>query len=256
MNKRKGFTLIELLVVISIIAMLLAILMPALGKVKEKARQVTCAAQMHSIGLVMNIYGADNYSKLPTAKVGDYGRWLFDVPWNIAELIRIDYGMETMYCPANNLKNKGGKLTDHYLSHMNGSSSPKELGKVNGGWAVTDYFWLMELNNESNNWRTATNWVYPSATRNKGKKLFNNKLSVKQASSYPLVIDAVFTQSSSEPYDFSQVAGGQNMIFKSNHLNGSDATGGNVLNCDGSVSWTKFDNMERNYSDGSVKHFW
>lgn len=58
--KRKAFTLIELLVVISIIAMLLAILMPALGMVKEKGRQVVCASHLKSIGLSVTTYLTDN----------------------------------------------------------------------------------------------------------------------------------------------------------------------------------------------------
>ena len=60
MNKRKGFTLIELLVVISIIALLLAILMPALGKVKDKAKTVTCASQLKQFGLAWYFYAQDN----------------------------------------------------------------------------------------------------------------------------------------------------------------------------------------------------
>ncbi|MCK5000616.1 MAG: prepilin-type N-terminal cleavage/methylation domain-containing protein [Anaerohalosphaera sp.] len=60
MNRRKGFTLIELLVVISIIALLLAILMPALGKVKEKARGVACAAHLKQFGLAWYFYSQEN----------------------------------------------------------------------------------------------------------------------------------------------------------------------------------------------------
>ena len=58
--RKKGFTLIELLVVISIIALLLAILMPALGKVKEKARSVVCKANLKQWGLIINLYAQDN----------------------------------------------------------------------------------------------------------------------------------------------------------------------------------------------------
>lgn len=60
MKVKKGFTLIELLVVISIIALLLAILMPALGKVKEKARTVVCRSGLKQWGLVVALYATDN----------------------------------------------------------------------------------------------------------------------------------------------------------------------------------------------------
>lgn len=60
MKNKKGFTLIELLVVISIIALLLAILMPALGKVKEKARSVVCRSSLKQWGLIVNLYATDN----------------------------------------------------------------------------------------------------------------------------------------------------------------------------------------------------
>ena len=46
MRKVKGFTLIELLVVIAIIALLLAILMPAMGRVKKQSRKVACQANL------------------------------------------------------------------------------------------------------------------------------------------------------------------------------------------------------------------
>ena len=60
MKNKKGFTLIELLVVIAIIALLLAILMPALGKVKEKARGVACAAHLRQFGLAWYLYSQEN----------------------------------------------------------------------------------------------------------------------------------------------------------------------------------------------------
>lgn len=63
-NKYGGFTLIELLVVISIIALLLAILMPSLSKAREQARKMVCLTNLRSIGIAMLAYETSN-SRLP-----------------------------------------------------------------------------------------------------------------------------------------------------------------------------------------------
>ena len=64
-QSKKGFTLIELLVVISIIAVLLSILMPALNKAKQQARRVVCASQLRGIGQAVVAYATSNESRLP-----------------------------------------------------------------------------------------------------------------------------------------------------------------------------------------------
>jgi len=59
-TRKNGFTLIELLVVISIIALLISLLLPALGQAKENGRQIQCGSRMHQLFLAINVYAQDN----------------------------------------------------------------------------------------------------------------------------------------------------------------------------------------------------
>ena len=67
MSRPKAFTLVELLVVISIIALLVSILLPALSKAREQAKRVVCQSSMKQIGLGVQMYTLDHEGKYPAA---------------------------------------------------------------------------------------------------------------------------------------------------------------------------------------------
>ena len=72
MRRKTGFTLVELLVVISIIALLMAILFPALNRAREQAKFTVCKTSLHQYGLAMGLYLADYDGAFPDSLI-----WLY-----------------------------------------------------------------------------------------------------------------------------------------------------------------------------------
>ncbi len=113
-RREKDFTLIELLVVIAIIAILAAMLLPALASAREKAKTSQCLSNQKQIALTNASYLQDNDSFFPTKNVWASDSWKYD-PYPIAFVNSYDMNYGVTLCPAmtiqhNSMKNVTGKI--------------------------------------------------------------------------------------------------------------------------------------------------
>jgi len=147
-KQKRGFTLVELLVVIAIIALLMSILMPALGRTKQQALAVACQSRLHQWGLVFSLYTGKNngyFHGRPIGTTEAYKRiWIYTYkPYYNDPKMR--------YCPAAANDNRvGGAYGRWYMGYGDWVGDNEELwvegenGPPLGSYGFNRHVWNVD----------------------------------------------------------------------------------------------------------------
>ncbi len=168
MQKVKGFTLIELLMVIAIVALLMAILLPALQRVRNQARAVVCHANLKQWGSILALYIEDNQGRLPRDGIIGYRMFFLlgsvissDDP-NVAESLHPVDTKGIACCPMAVRRGKypfGARIGDTRVEGKQGSTfeawemtspgPPFRCSYGLNGWLFSYRFFSADLGNRS-----------------------------------------------------------------------------------------------------------
>lgn len=278
--KKRGFTLVELLVVIAVIALLMAILMPALKLAKDKAMVVVCGNNIRQQLIGFQLYGAEYNNKV----FGDYGwldgtdRWKYKIMmklmgmsiersivenWDTAPLSQIDVSAPgVFYCPSNVSRRASRRQLYWDFDIGSGARMP---------WRIIAYLWI--LDNEPPDSPKEAIWSSDSTGLNVPKasgkekilgddnKIWVTRLDVRNSSEAELITDIAYSDTVTGLFDVITAGGsgggGPGMAESSSHVKNSEKLYGiNVGFCDNHVEWRNFNKIKKRWAWGSGPINW